>query len=622
MIMGLILLIACQSSAGPLDAVRVNYAGIRAEVTFIYESGTIDREALTNGRIWSMKELGFREQRGRRVAGRWGCDGSSEHAITGPASDPDTSDLSQASGMLSSNPKPIEAIGDGETAAWYMAADHPISLQVARSQTLPFVHHTPFLWMGVKPFPLFLLDENSGNMPVRSTGMRGGYAVELETYKSKIPRGWTQSEVAYDPSVGYLPRYFKGMAEGIGAGDLNVAVGKEMFLLEARVSSGGGFVPTEWCVVSYSVKEFPLKGGKVDDTAQLYPKDSRIAFEHFKANSFTDIIPPVRLEKLEKVQEVAGIGGTVPFRAGSRLLSLDDVKRVVGQKKLTEPAIYSMAKIDRSELNDWESKRGPRWPIYIGAIVSALIMAILVIRHKRSQATLLLGFMVLSVGCDKKATEPVVHLSATFAPDKLVYDPQTPWYRATLVITNDGSDQVRLIEVSGGCTCRKVDRSQLPKALKPGKSMKLVVELRDRGQYDRQAIVIEMQTDRGTFFSPTSLHALPSHHLSPESIAYNGLYEGTEQNFEVIHRAIFPRRQRPDGVLVASGGLGVVEGSVKTGQVGSDPRYNYQDTTYRINLKAVSNGTHKESITIKDKLGHTIVEAPVLWTFTCSVENL
>jgi hypothetical protein len=185
----------------------------------------------------------------------------------------------------------------------------------------------------------------------------------------------------------------------------------------------------------------------------------------------------------------------------------------------------------------------------------------------------------------------------------------------TILVRNDGNQALRLFDVNGGCSCRKVDRSQLPTTIRPRGELKLPISLSDKGYYGLQHVQFTFSTDQGTLAAIAELYTIPRHHLSPPEIAINATSGVEVEPVTFVHRAVFPTlNPRITTSLQVPNELVVTMVGTHTGRVGDLPGFSYEDVTYELGLQDSGLGLHKANITLKDQDGRTLRELPVVWS--------
>ena len=190
---------------------------------------------------------------------------------------------------------------------------------------------TPFYWGISYNFPQFIKSIFDGITPTRRSSRRNGIPVEVEIYRKTMPdNDWSQFEVSYDASVGHLPRFVRTITHTRN-GD---ALIKEMYLVQAQPCEAGGFVPTEWFSTFLIIEGFDAKYPMYNDDT-LLTSSKRVGGGHFVAKSMRTRQGAVTLTDLKSVRTIGAAGEAVPLPEGTKSLTLDDVRTILGDKLQT-----------------------------------------------------------------------------------------------------------------------------------------------------------------------------------------------------------------------------------------------------------------------------------------------
>lgn len=139
----------------------------------------------------------------------------------------------------------VEALCDEETFAFHSLMPGKSSLHVhTLVGKFPAPLVGPFTWFSFYRFDRDLAVNYPGASPVGRVAVRVGRPTEVEVYERSVGDDRVRREVAYDPGVGHLPRFYRGIAYGQDRGRSNASV-DEFYLIDAKICSAGGFVPTE-----------------------------------------------------------------------------------------------------------------------------------------------------------------------------------------------------------------------------------------------------------------------------------------------------------------------------------------------------------------------------------------
>jgi len=446
----------------------------------------------------------------------------------------------------------------------------------------------------------------------RKTAERAGRKLEVEIYKKSTQERQQRQEIAYDPAIGYLPRFVRLVAYHTENGR-STASFREMYLIDARQCAAGGFVPTEWYVVGGHIFDFESKYPGYSDETRLTSSDAPYLV-HFKVVNMEDQKGAVVLDEMEGVTQIWAPGGFYGSKGDLPHLSLGEMKKMLG-KRMIRSNRPILSNIDYAELHEFDhTPRGKPWLAYLisGFVVIALFWGIRTWR--RRGALLLLGCAFVITGCGQHS---VPLLTAGLSPARLIYDASKPSLQMTLVVNNAGNQTLQLFGVDAGCSCREIDKSQLPARLRPGQNLKLSVSLGGALAYDPQHYIFTFQTDHGQLTAPVTLFALPDHRLSPQSVTMNGLdedEEGTEDAFELVHREIYdPAGLRATAELVFPPEFVVEKAEAHGGRVANAPDYAFEDTTYRLTLKDRTLGLHRADVLLRGRDGRRIANTPIVW---------
>ena len=471
----------------------------------------------------------------------------------------------------------------------------------------------------VGPFTLktnFRFDQNlkvnyANSPPVRSKGERGGHPTEVEVYQRTVGDIKVRDEIAYDPSVGYLPRYYRGIGYGMERGR-NVASVTDYYLIDAKLCGAGGFVPTEWFLIDYELDDFESKYPRYDENTRLAaPGQSTVL--HFKVSRLEDKKDQARMAELAGVTTILAPGGVINSKADFRPMTLSEVKSMMGTKAvISKPP--ALPKIDEVEKHEFEQPRAANWTPYWLAGLSLAAVAAFVIYRRSRMLVVLIGLIPLA-GCGQQ--QPVPRLTAAFTQSRVLYDPTSPMLKLDLVISNSGNQTLRIMKVDAGCACRQVDPAQLPVTVRPGEGTKVAVSLSGKSSYSPESFVFTFLTDQGQLTAPVTLLSIPKHRLSPDSITMSGLDESSPDEaagFDLVHREVYEAGSREPGVeLVIPAGFVKDDRGVHEGKVAGSPDLAFRDTSYHLTIKDRSLGLHRADIILKGVEGRKLVEAPLVW---------
>ncbi len=635
------------SGPGPLDAFRANYASIKVDVQYQYTFGPPGPEVLS--RLSHSKQPEYDESAGRdrwllarwgiskgEIDGQWSCDGSAEYFHYASPEWMFERACDHNGGKL---PNPLvnifgemELVADQSTAVGRWGRFGPTDRLFEgnpdpKDPGMP-MRPGPFRWGLGTPFPLEI---GAAKATVkRRRSRRNGHPVEVEIYEYDRPAGSTipsREEISYDPALGYLPRFVRGVGEQDG-GNASIF---EMYLIAARPCAAGGFVPTEWYDLSYCVRDFSKRYPRYDDDTVfddadiLYPVCFEYHMGHFRVTDFKDRTAPIAFEHLERVSGITTSDRQfIKFPPGTRSLTIPALKALLRAKSSHSPA-SSLPKLgvgptlDTAELNQFADQSQGRWSWWhVGAcvLVVAVLCATALVRRRISGRTLaLLLLCCWTGGCTPRTQPPVVNLNAHFIPDHVLFDIRSPFPALKLVVQNTGNSQLQLRGADGGCSCRKINQSKLPALLPPGEKIALDVEFAAAPKMRLQGFSVTFDTDLGRFLAPVSLLTLPANQIDPSSFVVV-LHEGHEKDweFKLVHRAVFPGNEpKPLATLEVPPEFTATRVGSHTEPVSLAPEWRFEDTTYRIALRDQALGIRKSFFILRGARGEKLIEVPAEW---------
>jgi hypothetical protein len=612
--LGLLLLATGQLEPGPLDAFRANFASLGASLEFLQRTGLADAGAVLDDALWDRPALTIDEDIAHQVMGRWDCVNGVVHILSSP-SDEATKRAKPPlkPSTLSSEPFPYEAVYDQEGLLYHIIGSNN-GLQYFPGSVPLQVTHGPFHF--IAPYFPYIIDDIFPEVrPVREKGSRGGHPCEIEVYRIDYGGGsWQQLEVAYDPSIGHLPRHVRLVGSAAEGGKKFV---REMMLTEARMSAAGGYVPTDWYELNYDVRS--VQGRWPQAGARLEPADHRVGVIHFAATKFEDRSAPVRLERLQGVTTLAGPGGVVRLPSDRDRISPERARSVLG-RRATTVANAGLPSIDEAELRQFDRRQGwGRWGWSVAVAAPIVVVAAAWWFRRRRAGTgpgLILMTLILPPlvgGCGIHAP-PIVRLAAEFERSPLIHDANAPHVDALLIVRNVGNQGLTIFNVDGGCTCRKVDTAALPKRLEPDRSFRVGMRLQNHRSHEKQQFNLNFETSSGRLSVPAELHTLPDHVLDPSTVSLHPIEGEETEPFTLVHRQVHARGE-PDvvAVLKTSGPFSIVPTDRMGGRVAGAPGLVYVDQTYRVQLTDSSLGLHKDELVLSDPLGRRLAAATVGW---------
>ena len=532
MIGTIVALVILQQSPGPLDAFAANYADIRGRVEFVSEAASVEGSSIDEG-IWRGMLQGLRTDPMLTVVGVWECDGRTEHQTWGNPPDVLAEwEKKVAPGTAIPIRRPMEVLFDGQTAAWHKIGPSGQAIEIIATNRPPYVSHGPFHWSS-DVFPKYITEQDFvGTKPQSRASSRGGRPTELAIYRKESPTHWYQAEIHYDPSVGYLPRFVRLIGDYKSDAGGSIGVGKEFYLVNATPCASGGFIPTEWYYLGFTVDNFGKSYPDYSPDTQIKLR-GRVAVGHFKATNFRNIAGPVVLDQLSEVRWVSGKGGAVPLGRRSTL-NLSQAVSMLGPKGMVGKPESLSASIAQAELHRFDN---PPPSSRIGYVVSAVLFAIVIgvwgYRRRRKAAISLL--LLVFVSACSPPQKPIVRLAGSFVESPLVYENSKNVLSLHLRLANHGNSALKILGANGGCSCRKVDGSALPASLPPGGQLILPVKFQTQQQFQAQRFLFQVETDCGVLSPTVELLALPAHSVVPGSITLS-LNEGERGEFDFVHR--------------------------------------------------------------------------------------
>jgi hypothetical protein len=609
MLTAALLVALAQVKPGPIDAFRANLASIRASLQFESSYHSIEDPS---DLVKSLEKFGQASvpagEATHVVRGTWEFDGEAEHYILrvvgGSLGDPNgrTGPVARC-----------ELLSDGKMMAYHHLRPGETALHIATGARFPFPLVGPFVFTGTWRFDREVESEYADAEVERKEGTRAEHRTEVEIYNKSVGESRLRREVAYDPEIGYLPRFLRGIASSAENGRSTASI-KELYLIEAQPCGEGGFVPMEWYVHKYHIDDFDSKYPSYDDRTRLTPSGAS-TLVHFKALKLEDKKGPVRLETLANVDRIYAPGGGLNGSFGP--LTLDQLKSRLGNR--IKPSNRPVApSVDLAELHEFDKPPPSRWRTYLIYLILSLavvvISGVLVFRRRHKSVVLIFLLVVAGSGCGQ---QPVTRLATSFSPNQLIFDPSKPSLDVGLTVNNAGNCALRIFGVTAGCSCRHVDTTRLPASLRPGDSLTLRMNLTGSRQYSPQSFMITFETDQGNLSSPASLLTLPSHHVMPPSFTLTGLHEGSDDNdhsFEVIYREVYHSKAiREPSSLIIPPEFAAEKIASEAGRIAAAPEYVLKETTYRLTLKDTSLGLHKSIIVVNGSNQRPLVEMPVVW---------
>jgi hypothetical protein len=609
---------------GPIDAFQANLAATKVRMDFRLTKGNMKRDSLARGSIWEDQGPAYVPTPGSEVVGTWATDGRCMYHMGGSPDHIRASGKEQAAKETGSymripfTPK-TESLFDGETLAMRFLDDKDVgqadTILVARRGDPSFMPTGtgPFSWWNY-PFPLYVHELFPGVTPRHSKGVVGGVLVEFEVYSREIRDGRESLEVAYAPSLGYLPRKVRLVTTNLGSAYI-----VETFVTKTMPCSAGGFVILEWFDTRFMVNDFKSRYSSCSETTTILPSFQEVAARHFSATIADESDGPVTFTQLDGVDTVRAIGGAAAVRPGSRDISILDIKRLLG-RRLTDQARIPLPAIDTAEIHEHDPKRAYYWAVLMA--LAAIGIVVLAVRAAlRSRGASASGMLLLSLFCSGsagcgQAGAPLTKLSAEIENPTFLFHGRLEPIPLTLLITNQGNQALKIFGIDGGCSCRKVDKSALPRELRPGDTIRIPLSYTPRRSSQPQAADFEFQTNVGNLRIGTQIYPLPRSQVEPESLSLQ-IQDGdapAARTFDLTHRQIDRVSDpQPSLKLIYPPEISVEKVTTLTGLISGATEYRFTDTIYRITLKAERFGLHKSVIEFVDPKGATLAETSLVW---------
>ncbi len=362
--------------------------------------------------------------------------------------------------------KGFEVLWDGEIHVEHEFGKPDVEVYLGDPLGMLYTTSGPFLWWGGFRFPSDLKESFPDTVPAIHRAVLGGRELVVAVYQVDRKESWGRLEVYHDPSVGYLPRLARYISSSTQGG-----ICKEQYLIEARPCSSGGFVPTKVYEAIFDIgAPKHLDASEFDSQASPPIPTYRIRMTLLEATDFKDTKGPVGLERLENAKVIATKGGRVAL-TNDTSLTIDRVKKLLG-RKLTDPLPGQMPPIDIAELNEFSEAPRSHWLAYSLGIGLALVIGVFGRwRWRRARAALVIAALIglAQPGCSPSG-KTVLGLTGAFDQTNILYSHEHTTLPLTLSVRNVGTVPLRLMNLDGGCACRRVDTSVLPVVIDPGKS--------------------------------------------------------------------------------------------------------------------------------------------------------
>ena len=208
----LVFAVIAQARPGPMDALRANLASVKVEVSF--ECRYYQMEDISD-LVRRLEQFapgpGLADEPTYVLKGRWGHDGVCEHYVIRLTGGSRLVSQQEGDGPVPS----CEAIYDGETFVYHLLKRGERTVHITTlADSFPFALVGPLTFNVPGNFAATqqLMSKNA-EVSLRS-GIKYGRALDIEIYKKAKDQFEARREIAYDPSLAYLPRFFRSIAFG------------------------------------------------------------------------------------------------------------------------------------------------------------------------------------------------------------------------------------------------------------------------------------------------------------------------------------------------------------------------------------------------------------------------
>jgi hypothetical protein len=399
--------------------------------------------------------------------------------------------------------------------------------------------------------------------------------------------------VAYDASIGFLPRYVRLMMHD-RSNDLGMI--EEMYLVDARRCSYGGYVPCEWIQLSFDIEGFGAKYRDVKPGSVLEPPNSEVSIGWFRAEQFDDLLAEPAVQNDEGFTHLSSGGGTVAVPGRAKTLTLTEMRRALGLKVYTAPPV---SRIDSIEAHEFDGTSNSSLKVWIGCLLLILLgcgFLFVGYRRYRSVRMLLLFGTVVVLGC----AQPLPALQTTLTPAVIAYDWQADDAPAsfTLSIRNTGNCVLEIKEMKTGCSCALADSSAFPITLVPKDPCDVEIHIQRTSRYSKQSLVWTFLTDLGEIRCTNSFLMFPKAKISPKHQFAPALYPGDPHAFMVVaHEVTADGIPFPTAELKVPDGLDVAEGESQSG-VGPSEGFVFRERTFIVSVVDQDLGHHKREVVL------------------------
>lgn len=597
----------------PLDGFRANLTSTEVTIEFIYREGMAASSQVCGGRVWKARSpIQLIEEFDKfHRAGRWEFDGKTERISENP-SDTQMSKLREAMAKVGKGATELP----GELPTQYLtdpdvtAALWPYSSRrVVVGPNLPEgAHHQvkgPYSWWGER-FPADL-DRVWKGVPNRVVlpGVHSGFATQDLLIRSNADED--AYLIAFDPSIGFIPRYSRVVLDR-GTASIN-----EMYLIDARPCSAGGFVPVEWISLRFDVPDFRKRYPDFDlQTTVVDCPQSRVSVRHFQITSWQDAKPEPRLWCDEGFSIVGWWNQEVTLPNGTTSLSLDEIKQLLGDRMNFRPPLALGSAINSAELQETRRPRSwKRWLVY--GLLTAIGAALLVSTYRRRRAVrtlIVIAPILLLPGCQKVPLQ--LQLQFKFAEENLLVDKNHGVLQTSVVISNTGNCEMVIRDAQPSCTCTVAKEDSFPLRLKPREKAEVAVNLQKRYDSLAQQIIWTIDTDQGEIHCSSRIFMFPEAKMEPYQ-HFGVLGVGDSPVFKFLAQQIAMEQDAlPEGSLQAPDGVRLTEKGVRSGR-GPVAGFKFVERSYEVEITDPTIGNHRKDLLLATPDGETLASAMLSW---------
>ena len=605
----------------PIDGYYANMADTKAKIKYRYRHGFTTKQAIFDLRKWPRDPLVFAEDSVQSRLSEWSSDGSAQHLRSEyeyPEQYIEKFHQSKLNGDEHEDPKEvvfpakigIDVLWNNEIQVEYRFGASDIYVGFRVSPGLSLRAHGPTCWWGTVRFTDSLREEFAKLVPSVHIMNINGFSTVVEVYQHDLSSDdWFRMQIYYDPSIGFLPRYVRSVAT-----THNKTYCKEIYLIDAKPCSAGGFVPLEWYETIFTgdvpTRLLPSELDRSDGPSPI----AKVGVGHCKVTSFEDLTQNVSMVGLDSARHINAQGGSISFDP-RKALTIASLQSALG-KKLTTPRATVMPTLDIEELQKFETApRGSWLPAMLIAIACFIICGFTARRKISSRffPVLILPLVCSQFGCNQ-SQRPIAQVVARFNQSYVVFDEGTASIPLKLSVRDQGNVPLRIFKIDGGCTCRSVDLTGFPITLASGDIRDVPVSLNSSPKAAAVAYRFKFETDNGVLYSEVPIVLLAKHTFHPEAISIASLGERESHQFEITHRSVFRKDEAPDiAMLETSDDFDFEETARHTATVSIAPDQQYQDVKYNVQMNNFNVGLNRSAIRLRSADGLILAEIPVGW---------